>query len=355
MLKKEFNIGNKIKTNKGFMVPTERMEDDDHRVYVKSEKEYFGIVVDVVDDQFLSVAFDESADFLEKIKKSSEDIVTYYVPFAHAEIVEQYKNKDKKIQSFVNSYLENVYFKAVSQRNSVKELLRQTRDCKNSIESHSHSIKNLVEDLNEATIKLNTLYANKKEADSINYDSIENIYNKLLKNKKIRGVEAVKMFDNNYLMITTDDLTFVDNTRDLPSFDIGAFKIAIPLFDTYDYNDIQVTNYKKHWGKKYFHPCIPSSFRVCLGPLGEDMSRLLSEKNYSSIAHMMINFLEEPAYGKPHVSGLEFYCAQDVTMSPRNPEKWFDRDYWEKTEVWNGEDAAKMFTEIKKTYSGNKK
>jgi hypothetical protein len=92
-----------------------------------------------------------------------------------------------------------------------------------------------------------------------------------------------------------------------------------------------------------------------LGPLGADINTLLQEKNYSSIIHLIINFLEEPDYGKPYLPAISFACAQNVTMKPRDKTKWFDNDYWDKNESWNGEEASEAEAELKKTYNGNKK
>jgi hypothetical protein len=172
----------------------------------------------------------------------------------------------------------------------------------------------------------------KKEEERFNQKidlrSVKDQYQRILNHDKVESIE----YYQNYIIITTKDILFNDEGRGIKDFNIGAFKIKF----NENFNFFAV-NYKMHLMKIFFHPCIRFGNDVCLGSsVAYEIEKHKENFDFDLLIYTLINFIEEPNYGKPFMkieNLIKF--MQPVTMKPNTPLEWFNQSYWNENEKWD--------------------
>jgi len=259
-------------------------------------------------------------------------------------ILETYKSDDKDEREFVG-LMKEVRFE------ELQKLPLELHRIEDSCMQYAGTIKRLYNDMESTQRDLDKQEYTLKElkekqaAAVLDTTHIANQYKQMKKNKKIKSVEIIDTDNGKCVLITTNDLTYTAPQRRMFDYNIGAFKILVPLNNG---NDVRCINYKKHVRKfEKHHPCI-SNGGMCLGnAMNTEVRKLRATNNIINLAHLLINFLEEPNYGSPHISDEQFYSAQKVTINPTDQRDWFSSSYWSKHEAWDG----KAYTEDQKKLS----
>ena len=331
-------LGDKIVTNKHF-----KPIMADKEAFDLKEEFLDGVVVATRGD-FFCVDFGKEFPFTHSLEKTLKGPTGYAVNRRDFKVVESYSTKDPKKSMFINVLRERQYTEAQKAPSEIEKIRQSAESKVGSIKQYVREIKNYESNLLKDNFKIKALEA-KPGVSEISNNTIERQYEKLLSHKKIKTAEIIEKDNGNkYILVTTEDLTFHDEYRDIPDFVLGAYKMLIPINNG---NGLKIVNYKKHVLKEYYHPCIVGS-NICMGNMvGDEIHRFNVEDRYLDTIYLMLNFLEEPDYGTPHLCAIKFMCGQNVTINPRNQFNWFDMGYWKNKEVWDGN---KYTTENKEAY-----
>lgn len=320
-------LGDKVKTKSTY----KPLLKNDERFNPEGEI-YEGIVVGKR-GKYLMVDFHKKLPFTHYLGNMLQEPTGCGIEYKHLVVTETFKAENKEEQEFVGLMKELQF----EEMNKLPTEIRQKED---NLRQHVSQIKNKLREVSDAErnvereeFDLKSL-KEKKVAASVDTDFIVKQYRQMKKNPKIKTIEILDTKGVVDILLTTKDLTYKNPRTVMPDYNLGAYKILIPM----DINrGMQAINYKKHVKKfSYHHPCIHDS-RLCLGNAVEnEVYKLRNTNNIINLSHLLINFLEEPNYGGPHLSEELFYCNQPVTIRPRNKYDWFDMAYWNEKEVWDG-------------------
>lgn len=191
---------------------------------------------------------------------------------------------------------------------------------KRSISDYQKSIRDYNQKILETEILLNN-FTRGDAFKSIDKEMIHDSIIKMMKNPKIESISTCDdEYGNTFVIITTKDLMY---SSPRCSYNIGQFKLKIGT--TGKPNAVNITKTYK----RISHPCVNSSFGMCLGSQVEShINNLVKVGDLGGIATTLINFLEEPNYGHPYIQDIEFYSAQPVTIKPKTELDWFVESSW---------------------------
>jgi hypothetical protein len=329
-------LGDKVRTKKSF------------KPYISTDERfnpegvlYDGVVVGKR-GSFLLVDFEQKYPFTHYLGDLLTEPTGCAVEFKNLNIVKSFKSDD----------VNEIKFVGVIKQLNFEEFLKtpkEIRRTEDEINSQIGRIKSLLREVKEKEVvlekdefKLKELKT-KKSIKNINESRIASQYKAMKKNKKIKSIEILGDEDLPNILLTTNDLMYRNANSNIPDYNLGAYKILIPL--NVD-ESVLAINYKKHVNKfEFHHPCIKRA-KMCLGTaMKEEVAKLRKTNNIINLAHLLINFLEEPNYGTPHLNEELFYCSQPVTIKPKTEMQWFDNIFWDEKEYWDGEKYTKE-TEI---------
>jgi hypothetical protein len=260
-----------------------------------------------------------------------------YLSRQEFEVVESYKNTDKNKESFVKSINNNFHSNLKNIPMNINILKSENKYRMDDIKSMKRNIistnKELINNGKEIE-KLNKIITNRPQMSSF-----ETQFDRLMKSKKIKDVTIHK----EYIIVTTNDLVYKKTSRIPSDFVLGAYK----MFINTNNSTIKIINYKKHYRKQYFHPCIRSGGDVCMGDeVRKEVKNYLDKNQIDLLIFLMIGFLEEPNYISPYIDDLSFMCAQPVTIKPRDPLNYIKESYWNRYENWDVEKYEKERKEL---------
>jgi len=232
--------------------------------------------------------------------------------------------------------------------NDFHELPKTIASIKDSIGYATSRIHEMTQDVRRTNKDkdLNILKLKELESKTLEFDysQAENVFNKISGNKKVHKFSIT----DNYLVITTKNLTYSQNVSELPDFDLGRFKIFIPINDPN--KSIKAVNISRHLSKGYYgHPCLENSLNICMGlDVSDVVHNYKNSGDYYGLVLVLINFFEQPDYGEPYRKDYEFYCAQDIDIHDeiKDEEDWLSRDILAKSS-WDEEQFLKDLTNIK--------
>lgn len=344
-IKRKITVGDKIVTNKNFKPIG--LDGELLKIEEKIQGEIFGKVnqEEIGDENLFIVKFNKEYEFTHFLDNQIMDEPVYaYLSKKEFDIKEKV-NIDEEIIPLYEATI------ALKDFNSspIESLINHVRDIELNIKSEARTIKDLRDNLRSKNLDLKNAIVNKKFLNSDNETIIKRC-------KKITNHNKIKSFEltnDRSLIVTTEDLYFRCLDRDLPTFNLGGYKILIPAGITSREN-IKIANYKRHYKMgSYHHPCINSELRVCLGDeLSQTIDRLIVQKNIFQIIGMLIDFLQEPDYGSPYVDARIFYTHQPRTTRPRDQLNWFSSSYLRGNEDWDIELESRKSNFIQHKFSG---
>lgn len=332
-------IGDKVKTKKTF-----RPLDKNKQRFDPKGAEYEGIVLDKR-GSFLIVDFGEETPFTHYLSGMLTTPTGSAVEFKHLAVTETYKSDDEDEQAFVCMMRE-------ARVGKINELPREIRAKEEGLASLVGDIKSRNRDIAslEATLEKSEfeLREMKDSTAVIDVDSgrIAKQYQSVLKSSKIK---SIKIYDSKRnpggrdIIVTTNDLSYRTENH-IGGYVLGAYKFLIPL----DIGmNISAVNYTKHVRRfELSHPCVHNG-SICMGSaVEEEVYKLRRAGDIVNLIYILINFLEEPQYGEPHIDDVRFYPRQDVTMKIDDEHDWFSRDVWGVKEAWDGEKYDKEVRDI---------
>lgn len=340
---KEVYLGDKIITTKKF----KPLGSDGNPVDLEGAL-LEGVVVQKR-GHFIGVDFGKEFPFTHLLDGTLTKPHGYAINKECYKVLESYSCDDRNKEVFVNVMREGKYLEAEKIPKQIADIQANMISRKNNIKDYNRSVAVEENRLLKDNVKLKEL-TERKDVTKIDVNKLEKQYDKLIKNSFIKEVTLYESEDAiKYILVTTEDLTFKDENKDLPEFNLGAYKIRIPLDSN---RDVMAVNYKRHVQKKYFHPCI-SEGNLCLGPaMIDEVVRMRRKESYPALIHLLINFLREPSYNQPFLDARYFYCAQDVNIRPRNNDDWFNMDYWRSKASWDGKKYTEEGRDVFNKYTG---
>lgn len=328
-------LGDKVKTKKTFkpiLADKTRFRPDN--------EEFDGVVVGKR-GKYLLIDFKRELPFTHYLGGLLDSPTGAGVAFKDLIVTDTFTTEDKDEQAFVNMYKEINFDTANKIPGKIRVIEDTIDEFARKIDGLMRDVALLEDDTRTKDFEIKKLKQKKREV-TISTSLLSKRYKKLINSPDIENVKIVHSGRDMAVLVTTKDLKYHINSPDMFDYKLGAYKILIPVNEA---EQIKAINYKKHVQKfEIHHPCIQQS-GLCLGAaVSAEVNRLRETGKILSLIYLLINFLKEPDYGEPYLPASSFYCAQDVTISPKNPLKWFDRSYWEKNEIWDGD----RFTEDSK-------
>jgi len=325
--KEKIYVGNKIKTNAKF----KPINQDGTRLDLKGES-FEGTVIGKR-GKFIFIDFHQELPFTHYLNGLLSKPTGRALFSNETTPIDSCKSKDKQKQDFFNLMIEFRY-------KELEKIPGKIRSIEDTINNRIGNIKSLSRDIDfhEDEIQKEEFerkkLENKKMFISFNSDYIMKQYNKMKTNPKVDTIKILNINQDTNVLLTTKNLTYKNPNSKIPNYNLGAYKILIPIDAD---KRLKIINFKKHVQKFYYHhPCINRG-EVCLGnAMISEVTKLRNSGNIINLIHLLINFLEEPNYNDPHLSEELFYCNQKVTIKPKNEEDWFNEEYWDKFEKWDG-------------------
>ena len=256
-------------------------------------------------------------------------------------IIDKYKEKNKEKAEFIKAIKKSYYQKLAKIPSNLKNLELEIKYKKEDIASNKRSIIKYKHQIIDKGKQIDIL---KKKAEiPFDISIFEKQFDRLKKSSKIKDIKITE----NYIVITTNDLTYKKTFRIPSDFILGAYKIFIPSNSDIS---IKAINYKKHFKREYFHPCITITNGICMGEeIRKEIEELRRKNQIDLIIFLLINFIEEPNYNSPYIDDLSFMCAQDITIKPKNIEEWLDISYWHNNEKWDDD----LYTKTRNKLTSN--
>lgn len=345
-LKKKITIGDKIQTNKKFK-PLNR---NDEAIEIPEE----GLPGVVIGSHcsFYIVEFEQPYDFTHYLlDKGAAEPKHAYLKGEWMDVKESLKIEDVGVSTqFIELMIAEKY-KMLSQDNSIiKSKESEIESVKSSMRSYQRDMDSYGKNLIIKELELRTII-DRNKFSKVSPESIIKQCKKVIDSEKIKDIVVEGDEGDRRLLITTEDLYFVDKRMDLPTFKLGAFKIRIPL-ETDGY--LVIANYKKQYRKyQYHHPCISSTMKPCFGDMLKDTVHDLRNKHaYIPLIGILLDFLEEPNYGSPHIDAKSFSGAQKVTIAPRDSKNWFNENYRGERESFDEDKFTEYIKEILPNFTG---
>lgn len=201
----------------------------------------------------------------------------------------------------------------------IKDYVDQINSYKERVIMDSRLIKRKTEDLEKAI-------------EGTESDNSELYYKNIFKNPDVKSLELLNYNSQTCLLLTTNELEYTSNKRDL-KFIIGGYKVLfLPN------GEIKASNYTKHYScGDYHHPCVNSEFTVCMGGAFKSaLHKAILAKDYASAVHMVIDFLKAPNYGGPYTEDVNLISMQPINKQPKTESDWFSRDFFQSQSWDNG-------------------
>lgn len=248
-----------------------------------------------------------------------------YYTFNDIQNIQSTRNEEESKIDELCGFIYSIKKKEIERElGDIEDIKTRTTELKSRMEDYKREVVRAQKTITENKIILKKLLST-DAFSSIDKDMINISVQKMMKNPKI---ESVCTSDNDngetFVIITTKDLIY---SSPRCSYNIGQFKLKIGST-----GKPEAVNITKFYGDNAtrFHPCVNGSFGMCLGAQVENhVMKLIKAGDLNGVATTLINFLEEPNYGSPYISDIEFYAAQPVKIKPKTEIDWFDRNLWD--------------------------
>lgn len=323
----EIYIGQKIKTNKKFKPLLAN-----GNVFDTRGEEFCGVII-AKRGKYYIVDFGKEYEFTHYSDGLLQNPTGYALSSTEFSVEEEVAIEDKNERDFCFMFREAAFMNLERIPGEIRSLEDKTRSLSSSIKSMAMEIEDKEKDLLKKNIELK---AKKEYASTMSVDlaDAQKQYHKLFLNPKVKEVEVI----GRKIIITTNDLGYKNENTGI-YFVSGAYKI---LLDMDDPTEFRVVNYKKHYAKHIFNPCVKEG-SVCMGSsVGTTVNALLSKRAFIPFVHTIIDFLEEPNYGRPYLNERDFLAGNIVTMSPSDQLDWFNMSYWGENEEWDEEEYKRL-------------
>ncbi len=338
----EISVGRMIIIDKEMAVPTKDTliksmgcKEEDVDYLIKSvedineeikKKVLIGKVI-LIEGDYLTVDLNKEYPFT----LSLNDVVTYkntflLIPKENVSLIKQ--SEDEKEHGVLYEFFSK------GKLDTIQEESGNIINLKSNINNNERQIKDYVENINrykQSIVRDMLLVKRKSEElekaiEGTETDNSEVYYKNIFKNPDVKSLDLLTYSGQTCLLLTTNELEYTSNKRDL-KFMIGGYKVLfLPN------GSIMVSNYTKHYASgQYHHPCVESSFGVCMGGAFKSaLSNTIQARDYASAIHMTIDFLKAPNYGGPYIEDVNLISMQPINKEPSSELDWFSRSFFEK-------------------------
>lgn len=324
--KPKLKIGDKVK-----IIKIDNLTDEEEKLDATPLLNCIGMVRCFEGEKDKMIGIDLGTEF-KGITHNLNDVLTkktgIFIEDDDYELEFTYSSGNESKDYFVISMLTK-HFK------ELQELPNVIRSKKSEVTYRLDRIKVMEEDIKNYQKEIEIIKKNidilESKTNDFDYAKFEKLFDNIIKHPLIKDLT----YEKETLICTTEDLTYHETKnrdREVPDYNLGAYKIFIPLSET---SDVKACNIKRQIQRyNLHHPCI-SDFRICMGEtLAREIRKLRGENNIAQVIFLLIQFFQEPNYGTPYINTEYFQFAQPVTIKPKKELDWLSFSVWEK-EIWD--------------------